>query len=352
MAPYTASQYCGSAAYKLEAGLSFMSIITAPSIPEAILPAGAQAPQSTEESDALAQAHSIIRTAMQVEPLAIERQTLSQSGNAVFRADLADGRTVVLRMSPLRGAFAYTAHNLNALREIGVPVQTVLASGAIPAGGSYVVMSWLPGRDLAFELPLMHAEEAAALADTIAACQQRVAALPRGQGFGWAAIGRPALASSWSDMFGRPVEEPLDEPPTPLNRLRLRLRGLRRALEPYFQAVPPVCFLDDITTKNVIVDKGRLSGLIDLDFACYGDPLLAVGNTLAQLAVQDNDAARAYGATLVQRWQPEGEARRAMHFYSALWLTTAIVAADAAGDAARVNVLGGIVHGMLDASGV
>lgn len=288
---------------------------------------------------------------MQAEALAIERQTLSQSGNTVFRVDLADARTVVLRMSPLRGAFAYTAHNLGALCDIGVPVQTVLGSGALSSGGSFVVMSWLPGRDLTFELPLMQAAEAAALADTVATCQQRVAALPTGQGFGWAAIGRPALGASWSDMFGRPVEEPLDEPPTPLNRLRSRLRGLRRELEPYFQSVQSVCFLDDVTTKNVIVDKGELSGLIDLDFVCYGDPLLAVGNTLAQLAVQEGDAARIYGEALVERWQPKGDARRAMYFYSALWLTTAIVAADAIGDAARASALGPIVHGLLDASG-
>lgn len=287
---------------------------------------------------------------MQAEAVSLEKQTLSQSGNVVFRVDLAGGRTVVLRMSPLRGAFAYTAHNLNALRELGVPVQSVLASGGASSGGSYVVMNWLPGRDLAFELPQMQAAHAAALADKVAACQQRVAALPRGQGFGWAPIGRPALGKSWSDMFGRPVEEPLDEPPTPLNLLRVRLRGLRRDLEPYFQSVQPVCFLDDVTTKNVIVDRDQLSGLIDLDFACYGDPLLAVGNTLAQLAVQESEAARAYGAALIDRWQPQGEARRAMHFYSALWLTTAVVAADTNGDAARASALGPIVHAILDAA--
>ncbi len=287
---------------------------------------------------------------MQAEPLALERQTLSQSGNAVFRVELAGGRTVVLRMSPLRGAFAWTAHNLNVLRTIGVPVQAVLASGGASSGGSYVVMSWLPGRDLMFELPLMQPTQAAALADAVAACQQRVAALAQGQGFGWAPIGRPAMAASWGEMFGRPVEEPLNEPQTPLNLLRARLRALRRELEPYFGSVQPVCFLDDLTTKNVIVEGGQLSGLIDLDFVCYGDPLLAVGNTLAQLAVEDSAAARVYGAALVERWQPRGDARRAMHFYSALWLTTAVAAADSMGDAARADALRPVVHAILDAA--
>jgi hypothetical protein len=37
---------------------------------------------------------------------AIEQQTLTQSGNAIFRADLADGRVVAVRVSPRAGSFA------------------------------------------------------------------------------------------------------------------------------------------------------------------------------------------------------------------------------------------------------
>ena len=52
-------------------------------------------------------------------------------------------------------------------------------------------------------------------------------------------------------------------------------RGCRRrsARGPTLEAVPPLPFLDDLTTKNVLVDGGRLSGVVDVDVVCFGDPL-------------------------------------------------------------------------------
>src|SRR5262249_27831106 len=42
---------------------------------------------------------------------------------------------------------------------------------------------------------------------------------------------------------------------------------------PYLEQVAPTPFLHDITTKNVIVHDGRLSGIVDVDDLCFGDPL-------------------------------------------------------------------------------
>ncbi len=305
-----------------------------------------------EAMSPLAEAASLIRSAMHAEPLELVQQTLTESGNTVYRADLAGAQTVVLRMSPLRGAFAHTANNLNVLRTLGLPVQSVLGAGGTSSGGAYIVLSWLPGRDLVLELPLMQPGDAARIAGEIAAYQRRVAMLPLGQGFGFAPIGRPALAARWSHMFGPPLSEPVGAPPTALNLLRARLRALRRELEAHFSSQRPVCFLDDLTSKNVIVEHGKLTGVIDFDLVCYGDPLLAVGNTLAQLAAQPGEASHAYGEALVETWKPVGEARRAMHFYSALWLTGAIVAAEAAGNTERAHALEPSAHAMLDAGGV
>src|SRR5262249_53237029 len=46
---------------------------------------------------------------------------------------------------------------------------------------------------------------------------------------------------------------------------------------------PATCFLHDTTTKNVIVHGGRLSGIVDVDDFCFGDPLLAPALTLMAL---------------------------------------------------------------------
>jgi aminoglycoside phosphotransferase (APT) family kinase protein len=59
--------------------------------------------------------------------------------------------------------------------------------------------------------------------------------------------------------------------------------------ESYFAAVQPLPFLDDTTTKNVLVDHGRLTGVVDVDRLCFGDPLLTIGLTRMALLADAHD---------------------------------------------------------------
>jgi aminoglycoside phosphotransferase (APT) family kinase protein len=269
----------------------------------------------------------------------VTAQSLTQSGNGIFRIDLADGRCVVLRESERRLSFEWTRHNLSILRSLGLPVQTVLASGDTSAGGAFLILNWLAGRDLVFEIATMTLAQMTAVATAVTDCQRRVAALPRGRHFGWAPIGGDGGIESWSDIFGpaalasEPAEAPL------LGRLRQRLRSLRLRLEPYFRTRVPVCFLDDLTTKNVIVENGALTGIIDIDFVCYGDPLMSVGTTLAELDADVGHAGRIYGDELLRCWAPDRDGVRAAWFYSALWSVGFLARAAANGDVGRVAAL-------------
>jgi hypothetical protein len=64
----------------------------------------------------------------------------------------------------------------------------------------------------------------------------------------------------------------------------------------YFESVRPVPFLDDTTTKNVLVEQGRLTGIVDVDQLCFGDPLLTVGLTQTALLANGLDV------DYVQHW--------------------------------------------------
>jgi aminoglycoside phosphotransferase (APT) family kinase protein len=53
-------------------------------------------------------------------------------------------------------------------------------------------------------------------------------------------------------------------------------------------ALPPIPFLHDTTTRNVIVTPdGAFSGIVDVDDLCFGDPRYVVALTLASLMVMD-----------------------------------------------------------------
>lgn len=253
-------------------------------------------------------------------PVSTDRQRYSNSGNAVYRVSLDNGQSICLRISPRPRTFAYTAQNLDILRSRQIPVQRVIAAGSTAAGGSFILLTWLPGCDLLDELPTMTAMQMTAAAERIAECQRRLATLPAGSGFGWAPIGHAAPVKQWTDTFGPPHAELPPEDGSAMSSLRRRLCQLRARLEPYFARVRPACFLDDLTTKNAIFNHGVFAGVIDADYACYGDPLLSVGATLASLVADMNTPADSYGNALVRAFDPTSLQRLALSFYTALWL--------------------------------
>jgi aminoglycoside phosphotransferase (APT) family kinase protein len=311
---------------------------------------GHQAPSGWIDSPAdgaADEAADIAQTALGGKVVAVSRQTLTQSGNTIFRVQFADGRQVALRVNPRRGMFSFTQHNLDALRALGLPVPHVLALGATPAQGSFIILEWIPGQDLQYELAGMSAPQMTRVAETVSDFQRRVATLPESHGFGWAPVHRHATTARWTDIFGQPTDElPASDAP-PIEHIRARLRAVRRSVEPYFASLRPICFLDDLTVKNVLVEQGELQGIIDVDFVCYGDPLMAVGTTLAHLAADVGEAGRFYGDELIRCAAPSRDARRAIYFYGSLWLTGFLAAAEAEGDARRAAGLLNATDAML-----
>jgi aminoglycoside phosphotransferase (APT) family kinase protein len=267
------------------------------------------------------QAVELTSAVLGVQPLRAIHQLLTSSGNAVFRVDLPDKRSVVLRNSPRPNSFACTKQNLDVLRGLGLPVQTVLSVGSTFNGGSYIILDWLPGRDLLYEFRAMTPKQMTRLAEQWIDFQNRVGALPEAAGFGWAPVGRYGKLKAWTQVFGEAGPAPLTEDPTTLGRLRARLRNIRFGLEPYFRTIRPCCFLHDLILKNVLIEDGALSGIIDVDFACNGDPLLALGNTLAAIVADVGESGNFYGKELIRLWNPNGEQTKAICFYAALWAT-------------------------------
>jgi aminoglycoside phosphotransferase (APT) family kinase protein len=280
-------------------------------------------------------------------PLRLERQMLTHSGNAVYRARMAGGRSLAVRVSPEAQAFLHTSSNLALLRGLGLPVQTLLAQGAMPAGGDFVVLDWLPGRDIFYVFGSLDVRQSERIAETVVTFQCRVAQwLPAADGgFGWTGIGARAPHARWTDIFGEPAPTLSHfatlarTDATPLERFRARLGLVRASLEHYFDTLRPVCFLDDLTIKNVLVDGGELSGLIDFDTVCYGDPLLVLGATLAHIDTEVGERGRPYAEALLRCWAPQGERLRATGFYASLWVIGLLSLAIERGNAARVRRL-------------
>ncbi|MCL2519369.1 MAG: aminoglycoside phosphotransferase family protein [Oscillospiraceae bacterium] len=84
----------------------------------------------------------------------------------------------------------------------------------------------------------------------------------------------------------------------------------------YFANVKPKAYLDDISTKNVLIHNGKLAGIVDIDEMGYGDPLEVVGLTNMALLLMEADT------KYIDYWLDELQAtatqRKAVTFYTLL----------------------------------
>jgi len=222
----------------------------------------------------------LVAAVLGVEPLGATHMDFGHM-SVTYEVALPD-RQVMVRTNERAEVFAGTARNLTLLADLGLPVPRVIASDLSKTRYpfAYMILAKIPGRDLRYELPSMTPARMTRVAEQIVDYQRRVATLPHGTGFGWVPIGARGPFTSWQQR----VQAEFDKHTSGVQgaewgRWERRVRGLARSLDPYLRQVAPTCFLDDVTTKNVIVQDGELQGLVDFDVVCYGDPLYMAGLT-------------------------------------------------------------------------
>lgn len=221
-----------------------------------------------------------------------------QTGMAHLVYDIvtADGRPVVARLAQLgqeatlHGAVFWSEK----LRPLGVPLPELLAHDLTQKHFShaYLLLERLPGRDLGDVYPTLTPNQKRELAGEIARNQQIVNSLPAGPGYGFATTYQANLKASWGEV----VLSSLDRSRSWIEQGNVfkielvdRVQTRLARFEPYFASIPPKPFLDDTTTKNVIIDRGKLSGIVDVDMVCFGDPLFTVALTRMALLSLDYD---------------------------------------------------------------
>ena len=234
-------------------------------------------------------------------------------------------RALIVRTNANPKVFSGTAHNLSTLRELGLPVSKLvfndLTQTRYPA--AYMVLEKIPGRDLRYELGTMTTAQKKRLAGQIVGYQRRVTTLPPGDGLGYVSIGEVAPFSTWRELVGSEIRKDLPPNPEPHPAgWRDRVFALTERFTPYLEQVSPTCFLDDLTTKNVIVEHGELRGLIDFDTVCYGDPLWTLGLTAAAIVLDVGPEHLDYVEELCRAYGLDDVKQRVVSLYAALFALT------------------------------
>jgi aminoglycoside phosphotransferase (APT) family kinase protein len=236
----------------------------------------------------------------------VETIVHQQYGHSGLTFDVRAGSEYILKTRTEKGSFDHTEHHIGVLSALGAPVPAVLKRGEA-YGFEYVVLAKIPGQDLGYELAGMTKAEMSALAAEIVGIERKVATLPKGRGFGWTPLEVPGPFASWTAVVER---DSRTCPPTIRNEV-LRCTGV-------FEAVEPVCFLDDLTVKNVIVQDGKLQGIVDLDFFCFGDPLYWLSLTEVTAMLDVGPAASFYGEELRRLWGMDEVSSAMCDLYNAI----------------------------------
>lgn len=219
------------------------------------------------------------------------------TGNFVFDVTMSDGDRVVVRMAAadgvagLKGAVYWSV----TLRPLGIPLPSLLYADLdmreVPF--PFLVLERFPGTDLGDVYLILSATEKRRLAAALVGHQRRVGELPMGRGYGYAvgydgrfphATWPEAIAASLDRSRRRIVANGFVDP--------AHVERVAEAMTPFVSdlaRVPSTPFLHDITTKNVIVHEGRLSGIVDVDDLCFGDPLLTLALTRMALLARGWD---------------------------------------------------------------
>jgi aminoglycoside phosphotransferase (APT) family kinase protein len=230
------------------------------------------------------------------------------------------GRFVVRVGSPDQAEdFAGAVHWSRLLRPLGVPLPSLLAAGHCN-DFPYVVLERLAGDDLGLTYDNLGLAQKQTLAAEIFGVQRLVASLGEGRGYGYLRLPDAPSRSSWREVIDDSIRRSQGRM---ASAKALNSRAIQRVsksatrLDNYFSRVRPTPFLDDTTTKNVLVHDGRLTGIVDVDWLCFGDPLFTVALTRASLLSSGRDVA--YADYWCELFEPTPEQRAAAQFYTGLF---------------------------------
>ena len=193
------------------------------------------------------------------------------------------------------------------LYNLGVPVAQILFAGKYQ-DLYYMISVCIDGKDLGLVYADLSIEDKRIIANEVCDIQNKVSAVELTQSFN---------QSDWVEqMLKRAIERIAKNKYFNLTKVD-SVADLSKRFEKYFRSIKPVAYLDDISTKNLMIDNGRVSGVVDIDWLGYGDPLTFVALTNVALLNDGNDTA--YIDFLLEKMKISPKQKEAFLFYSLLY---------------------------------
>lgn len=213
-------------------------------------------------------------------PQTAERCGMGQ-GNYVYIIEYPD-RKYIARCSRENHAYENTVYWLERLSSLDLPVPEVIAKGRFEEY-EYLILSYLEGKDLGLVYPQLREADKKAIAKEVVQIQNKVASLKIDdieENWSWC-----AFIDAMLDRARKRIVQNGYFDAGKVERLKSGMESLRA----YFADIKPIAYLDDISSKNLLIHKGHLSGIIDIDWIGIGDKLTFAALTNMALLNMEQD---------------------------------------------------------------
>lgn len=241
-------------------------------------------------------------------PMSAERCSVGQ-GNYVYIVRVC-GAKYVVRCSPDKNAYDESAYWLEKLAAAGIPVPGIIAKGVFEDFG-YIILTYFEGKDLGLVYPQLSGEDKRNIAWEIVGIQERAAAVETGE-----------IPEGWS--WHSEIKYMLDRAEKRISANGYfdtekvgRLRSAAKELDTYFSGIEPTVYLDDVSTKNLLIHNGHISGIVDIDWIGRGDCLTFAALTCVALLNMDHDTD--YVRYILEEMRLGDIRKKAFVFYSLMY---------------------------------
>lgn len=243
------------------------------------------------------------------EPSSVIRRCSEGIGNYVFYVECLNKKYIV-RCSAEMDAYQQTIPILKKLKDLLIPVPDVIANGRVE-GYNYLLLTYMEGQDLGFVYPLLTDTDKKNIAKEIVRIQEKVAmfsleGIPHD--WSWTTFVQELLSRARKRILenGYFCAEKVD---------MVQQKGAE--LEEYFSSIKPIAYLDDISSKNLLIHNGRISGIIDVDWIGIGDKLTYVA--LTYMALLNLEYRTDYVEYILEEMKPTSIQMKAFLFYTLVY---------------------------------
>ncbi len=249
----------------------------------------------------------IFESSMKKRVVQIERCSVGIA-NYVFAVSTG-AEKFILRCSKEEDAYKAAVYWLSKLSVCEIPVPIVLSKGTY-GDYSYLILSYIPGDDIGNVYHKLNDSEKKQIAREVVEIQRKVSGIDISVDEEW------TWNSFIDELLNRADERMKRKHYFDIEKIHI-IKNMQQEIKGYLDAVRPTPYLDDISTKNLLIYEGAVSAVIDIDWIGLGDILTFVA--LTKVALLNMNLDTRYIDHLLDEIYPSKIEYKAFVFYCLLY---------------------------------